>query len=164
MKKRGEACCGFSFVLPLVVCAALAGIRCEGAAQTGPAFAKQGELVFTSKGGDVKAKIDIEIAETDEQRQQGLMHRTELGERQGMLFLFPAEKILSFWMKDTIVPLDMIFVNDGMEIVTIHRDTIPSSEQSYVSTKKSRYVVEVNAGFTEKSGIAVGDRVFWQRM
>jgi hypothetical protein len=153
-----------SLMVPLVVWAALAGVPREGAAQTGPAFTKQGELVFTSKAGDVKAKIDIEIAETDEQRQQGLMHRAELGERQGMLFLFSSETLLSFWMKDTIVSLDMIFVNDGMEIVTIHRDTIPYSEQSYVSTKKSRYVVEVNAGFTKKIGITVGDKVFWQRM
>jgi hypothetical protein len=129
-----------------------------------PAFRKQGELVIMSADNRVKVKIDIEIAETPDEVEIGLMNRSSMRMNQGMLFVFHDEDYRSFWMKNTILPLDMIFINADMDIVTIHADTTPFSEQSYPSTRPAQYVLEVNAGFAHDHGISVGDRVFWQRM
>ena len=126
-------------------------------------FVKQGELRFQTPKQDYIAAIDIELAETEPRRELGLMYRDKMAENQGMLFIFDDEAIRSFWMKNTVLPLDMIFVNAHDEIVTIHRNTTPYSEQSYESTKPAKYVVEVNAGYTDRHKIAVGDRVSWSR-
>lgn len=132
---------------------------------SGPAvFTKEGELAFMSSRGTVKGQIDIEIAETEAERTLGLMYREELGERQGMLFVFPENGVRSFWMKNTPVALDMIFVTASGEILTIHRNTVPFSEESYSSSGKVRYVVEVVAGYSELHRLAIGDKIFWQRM
>jgi len=126
-------------------------------------FTKQGELTFISAKNTFLATIDIEIADTPEKRSLGMMYRNALGERQGMLFVFPKEEYLSFWMKNTPVSLDMIFVSARNEVVTIHEKTTPYSPQSYTSTKPAQFVVEVNAGFAQSHGISVGDKVRWQR-
>lgn len=124
-------------------------------------FSKQGGLSFTTSEGGVIATIDIEIADTDEKRRTGMMYRDKLAEKQGILFIFPQERYLSFWMRNTVVPLDMFFVNSGMEIVTIHRETVPFTENPLVSDSPALYVVEVNAGFADKLGITVGDMITW---
>ena len=134
------------------------------ASKAEPAFRKHGELVIMSADNRVKVKIDIEIAETPDEVEIGLMNRSSMRPNQGMLFVFHDEDYRSFWMKNTILPLDMIFINADMDIVTIHADTTPFSEQSYPSTRPAQYVLEVNAGFAHDHGISVGDRVFWQRM
>lgn len=126
-------------------------------------FTKHGELTFISSKNTFITTIDIEIADTPEKRSMGMMYRSALGDRQGMLFVFPEEQYQSFWMKNTAVSLDMIFVSAKNEVVTIHESTTPYSPQSYSSTKPAQFVVEVNAGFVEKHGIAVGDRIRWQR-
>ncbi len=125
-------------------------------------FVKQGELTFTGSESEYKSKIDIEIADDDSKRSAGLMYRNLLGENQGMLFIFPLERIQSFWMRHTIIPLDMIFVNKSNEIIKIHRNTTPYAESSYSSGKPAMYVVEVNAGYTEKYNIVEGDRILWR--
>jgi uncharacterized membrane protein (UPF0127 family) len=130
----------------------------------GPGFEKEGELVFMSPQGAIRSKIDIEIADTPADREIGLMVRTELADTHGMLFLFRLEKFRAFWMKNTAIPLDIIFVSAQMRIVTIHQSTVPFAETSYASTEPAQYVVEVNAGFAREHDIQVGDRVFWQRM
>jgi len=91
------------------------------------------------------------------------MYRDKLAENQGMLFVFEGEEDRSFWMKNTVLSLDMIFVNGKNQIVTIHKNTTPYSEQSYASTNPSQYVVEVNAGYTDKHKISVGDHITWSR-
>jgi len=136
----------------------------ETVSRVEPSFRKHGELVVLSGDNRVKAKLDIEIAESPDELEIGLMGRSTMNENQGMLFLFPREEYRSFWMKNTILPLDMIFINAEMEIVTIHVDTTPFSEQSYPSSRPARYVLEVNAGFARDHGLRTGDRVFWQRM
>jgi len=136
----------------------------EPASSAEPAFHKHGELVIMSSDRRVKAKLDIEIAESPDELEIGLMDRSTMSMNQGMLFLFPRDEYRSFWMKNTILPLDMIFINGDMAIVTIHADTTPFSEQSYPSTHPARYVLEVNAGFAREHGVHLGDRVFWQRM
>lgn len=124
-------------------------------------FSKEGELVFSDSLGNIKTKIDIEIADDDYQRQLGLMNRKEMKENEGMLFIFPRQDWLSFWMRNTLISLDMIFVNENKQIVTIHKNTRILSDSSYPSTKPARYVVEVIAGFTDKYNIQVGDKIDW---
>ncbi len=124
-------------------------------------FTKEGELTFTDSLGTLKAKIDLEIADNDYERQLGLMNRKEMKENEGMIFLFPKQDYQSFWMRNTLISLDMIFVNDKKKIVTIHKNTKTLSDQSYPSSAPSMYVVEVLAGFTDKHNIQVGDKIDW---
>jgi hypothetical protein len=77
--------------------------------------------------------------------------------------LFDNEEVRAFWMKNTVLSLDMIFVNARSEIVTIHKYTTPYSEETYMSTKPAKYVLEVNAGYADKQKISVGDRISWSR-
>ncbi len=129
------------------------------------AFQKQGELTFMSAEGNVISKIDIEISDTDEKRELGLMYRTALDEKQGMLFVFENETPLSFWMKNTILPLDIIFVNAKREIIKIHKYTVPFSESpSYDSGKPAMYVVEVNAGYCDKNNVKEGDKIIFSKL
>jgi len=124
-------------------------------------FKKEGELTITDSVSNPIIKIDIEIADNDYERQLGLMNRQSMEEMQGMLFIFPEERYQSFWMVNTMFSLDMIFISSGKEIVTIHKDTTPLSEQSYPSSAPAQYVLEVNAGFCESHNIKLGDKVFW---
>jgi uncharacterized membrane protein (UPF0127 family) len=124
-------------------------------------FTKEGELVFSDSTGFQKAKIDIEIADDDYQRELGLMNRKSMQENQGMLFIFPFERYQSFWMRNTFISLDMIFVDANKTIVTIHKNTQVLSDQSYPSSKPAKYVVEVIAGFSDKNNIQVGDKIEW---
>ncbi len=126
-------------------------------------FRKDGELTFQNKNKEFISSIDLEFAETAKERAQGLMYRTELAENQGMLFIFPSEEKQSFWMHNTVLSLDMIFVNSKLQIVTIHKNTKPYDDSSYPSTKPAQYVIEVNAGYTDKFGIKVGDIVVFRR-
>lgn len=123
-------------------------------------FHKQGELIFTShRNGDTLSMIDIEVADNDQLRARGLMYRRSLPENAGMLFIQDMEEIQSFWMKNTYIPLDILFVNANKEIVTIHVNTTPLKEWNYASTEPALYVVEVNAGFSNRHGIRTGDRI-----
>jgi uncharacterized membrane protein (UPF0127 family) len=131
-------------------------------AQSAYEFQKQGELRFFSAKGRLITTVDIEIAREESKRELGLMYRDKIAENQAMLFVFDGEGPRSFWMKNTILSLDMIFVNGKNDVVTIHKYTIPYSEDSYASTGPAQYVIEVIGGFTDKYRIAVGDRVAWR--
>lgn len=124
-------------------------------------FTKEGELTFTDSLGVLKSKIDLEIADNEYERQLGLMNRKEMKENEGMLFIFPVQQLESFWMRNTLISLDMIFVNAQKRIVTIHKNTKILSDTSYPSTEPVMYVVEVLAGFTDKYNIQVGDKIAW---
>jgi uncharacterized membrane protein (UPF0127 family) len=124
-------------------------------------FKKEGELTITDSLGNSKIKIDLEIAETEYERQLGLMNRNTMEETQGMLFIFPVERMQSFWMRNTLIPLDILFINKNNEIVTIHKNTKVLSAQSYPSTDPAIYVLEVTGGFTDRQNIVNGDKIFW---
>lgn len=126
-------------------------------------FKKQGEVYFQDSTKKLVKEIDAEIAETEETRHLGLMFRENMQENQGMLFIFPNEEYQSFYMKNTIIPLDIIFINSKKQIVKIHKMTEPYSEKSLPSGKPSIYVVEVNGGFTSKYNIKEGDYIDWRR-
>lgn len=114
-------------------------------------------LIHPQHGDPIR--VNVELADTAEKRQLGLMYRRELPELQGMLFLFPREAPLSFWMKNTPLPLDIIFINASHTIVRIAQHTTPFSEQPLPSGSPTQFVLEVNGGFCQRHGVAVGDRV-----
>jgi uncharacterized membrane protein (UPF0127 family) len=125
-----------------------------------PEFLKEGELVFLGKNyGEKIKKIDIEIADNPHEWETGLMYRHSMPEAAGMLFIFPGSKLSSFWMRNTYIPLDIIFVDGSMRIVTIHKNTQPLSEKPLFSTVAVKYAVEVNAGFCDRYGIKKGDYI-----
>lgn len=126
-------------------------------------FLKEGLLSFYTANGDYITTIDIELAEASEERRIGMMFRTSMEENQGMFFIFPYETRQSFWMKNTILPLDMIFINSSNEIVTIHKNTTPYAETQYPSTRSAQYVLEMNAGYCDRVGIKEGDKIGWMR-
>lgn len=127
-----------------------------------PPFKKEGELEFVSKDGKTQIKkIEIELAEDNTERMQGLMYRKSMDDTQGMLFLFDKEELQGFWMKNTIIPLDIIYVNAKKEIVKIYKNTTPFSEKDLPSEKPTLYVVEVIGGFTDKFGIKEGDKIIY---
>ncbi len=125
-------------------------------------FKKQGELTIVRSNGDTIITIDIEIADDESKREIGLMGRTIIGEREGMLFVFEEEHYASFWMRNTILPLDIIFIDKTGRIITIHKNTKPFSDDNYSSTGLALLVLEVNAGLTDKYGIKEGDRISWK--
>jgi uncharacterized membrane protein (UPF0127 family) len=101
----------------------------------------------------------VELASTNEERAKGLMNRRDLPDGYGMLFDFHVENSVFMWMKNTYIPLDMIFVSREGRIVSIARDATPMSERIISSGKPAYAVIEVNAGVADKLGIAVGDPV-----
>jgi len=126
-------------------------------------FRPDGVLDFVRADSSISARIFIEIAESPEAQAQGLMYRRSLPEKGGMLFIDPAPSMRSFWMKNTPLALDIIFVNDQGEVVNIVKRTTPYSEEHILSTGPAQYVVEVRAGFTDKFNITDTDRVSWER-
>ena len=121
---------------------------------------KNENAVFIDNGKE-KIKINVEVADTPEERSYGLMFRQFLDETKGMLFVYEDENIRSFWMKNTLVPLDIIFISENFEIVDI-KNGEPCKEDpciSYVSKGPAKYVLEVNGNFTAKNDIGAGDRV-----
>ncbi len=125
-----------------------------------PKFRNDGELLFLdSKSGIEKFKVEIEVASTDEEKARGLMYRAEMDENRGMLFLFAKEEIQSFYMRNTLISLDIIYVNSKMEIVDIYRATNPKDETSLPSKSPAMYVVEINANACEKYNIGEGDKI-----
>ena len=128
-------------------------------------FKKEGHLTFIDQEGALTlATIDVEIAEDERTRALGLMHRYSMNEDQGMLFIMDSEAEQSFWMKDTYIPLDILFVNSQMEIVKIQKRTQPFSQQSIPSVEPAKYVVEVVAGFCSRHNINEGNRIEYQRI
>jgi uncharacterized membrane protein (UPF0127 family) len=111
---------------------------------------------------DDVARLDltrIEIADTLEERAQGLMFRESLCETCAMLFVFPNEAQRNFWMKDTSISLDIIFMNADGVINTIHESTTPFTLATYDSAEPSQYVLEVNAEYSRRFDLQVGDRL-----
>lgn len=104
----------------------------------------------------------VEIAGTFQERKKGLMFREYLEAKKGMLFVFEEEKEHSFWMKNTLIPLDIIWLNKEKEVVFIKRNIQPCKSGLCVRIKpdkKAKYVLELNAGTVEKIGLRVGEKL-----
>lgn len=128
-----------------------------------PQFIKEGVLAFLSSEGDTIRVIDLEIADDSPSRQQGLMYRSSMSDKRGMLFIFEREAKQSFWMKNTKMSLDILYISGNKEIVTIYKHTQPYSTTSIPSFKPALYVVELSAGFCDRYGVKEGDKIIFQR-
>jgi len=102
--------------------------------------------------------LEVEVARTKKEREKGLMNRKSLGWNEGMLFVFDDDQYLSFWMKNTSIPLSIAFL-DKNGIVTDIYSMKPFSLEPVVSSRKCRYAIEVNDGFFEECGLKIGDRI-----
>jgi uncharacterized membrane protein (UPF0127 family) len=138
------------FVLGTGVNCGAAGKNKEGEIR----FAKQEFAVEKTDGGLVP--IRVEIARTDTERSQGLMNRPDLPEGEGMLFIFEREQILSFWMKNTLIPLSIAFIRTDGRITEI-RDMQALDVTTVSSARSARYALEMPQGWFARTGIAPGD-------
>lgn len=114
---------------------------------------------FLKSSGDVVSTIDAAVADDDASRSEGLMDVRDLPADAGMLFIFDDEEPRSFWMANTPISLDIIFVDSDMEIVRIHRNTPPYSHENVLSEVPAKYTVEVNAGYTMRHDITEGMQI-----
>ena len=114
------------------------------------------ELVIKGKN---TAQFDVKVARTPKEQAQGLMYVKSMPVNMGMLFLFEQEKEVYFWMKNTYIPLDIIFFDKDNMIVKIVKNTIPFSEKTLASDVQVKGALEVNAGIIDKYKIRVGDKV-----
>ena len=122
----------------------------------GPAFEYTHNLSFTNASDSVLARIKVAVADTPEKRDAGLMNVTKLNESNGMLFVFEKPQPLSFWMANTPLPLDIIFIDKDHKIVRIYHSTTPYSKNELSSGSPAQYVVEVNGGFCIDHDITEG--------
>jgi uncharacterized membrane protein (UPF0127 family) len=115
------------------------------------------ELTITRQDGS-SVTIEAEIARTDTQRERGLMFRKELAGGKGMLFIFERDQIMSFWMKNTLIPLSIAFIASDGRIMEL-KDMQAESMRTINSSRSVRYALEVPQGWFSRAGIAAGDRV-----
>lgn len=139
-------CIVFSMILSLVV-----------ATSTSYAQATFPKDKLSIKTSETIYDFDIELALDDSHRQYGLMFRTELPEMNGMLFIYDRERDLAMWMKNTFIPLDILFIDRDGIIITIAKSTQPRSLDRISSKGRAKAVLELNGGLTDKLGIMVGD-------
>ena len=117
---------------------------------------RQGKVCFKNNC------FGIELAITDEEQMQGLMFRKSLDKNKGMLFVFSGEGEYTFWMKNTLIPLDIIWINENKEVIFISENTQPCKEDpcpSVAPDKEAKYVLEINAGISKEIGLKIGDRL-----
>lgn len=122
----------------------------------GAAFAQCREDVIDLRGPEGAARFSVEIADDPQERARGLMHREDLPESRGMLFLFDRAAPRAFWMKNTPLPLDLIFLDAGGRVLNVIREAEPFSEASLPSQGDALAVLEINGGLADRYGIGRG--------
>lgn len=131
----------------------------ESSPERGPSLKYVESISFLSTDTDTISTIQAALADDDKERSQGLMDVRNLPADKGMLFIFEENKPRGFWMANTPLPLDIIFVNADKQIVRIHHNTQPFSEKSLASGKPAKYVIETNAGYCVSHDIKEGMKV-----
>lgn len=121
-------------------------------------FEREGEIELMKEGEVIKI-LEIEIADTPYEWETGLMYRESLGEDQGMLFIYPQERPRSFYMKNTHIPLDLIFYSKDSIVVSYHENAVPMDESPIPSNAPAQFILEVNAGKVEEWNIETGDKM-----
>ena len=149
-------------VLRIFAAAALCALACSSAARPPERAAPAGPRVVVETRAGARHAVTVELARTDAQRARGLMFRTELAPDAGMLFLFDETADHAFWMKNTLIPLDMLFIGDDGRIVGIVARAAPGDLTPRSAGGPSRYVLEVNGGWAEAHGVSPGDRVHFE--
>ncbi|GAB4251769.1 MAG: hypothetical protein Kow00129_12650 [Thermoleophilia bacterium] len=121
------------------------------------------EARITIRHADGKAShLTVEVADSQTEREKGLMFRRNLEDDHGMLFVFPQPADHGFWMKNTPLPLDMIFIDSSRRVAAIISGARPHSTEVLRAGVPSRYVLEVNAGWAEEVGLRVGDQIIFE--
>ncbi|HXG80889.1 MAG TPA: DUF192 domain-containing protein [Sphingomicrobium sp.] len=116
---------------------------------------------MTIYSGGKAHRFIVEVAATPEEQRVGLMNRASLAPDRGMIFPFEQERIASFWMRNTLIPLDMIFIRADGSITNIEANTVPLSEEPVMSYEPVTAVLEIAGGRSAELGIKPGDRVDW---
>ncbi len=152
------------FISIAIVCFTFCFYNCKDSSESKSltkeiTFIKEGELnLLKAENDSVIVRLDIEKADNEYKRETGLMYRHSMAEHQGMLFVFETEKPLSFYMKNTEFPLDIIYFNSEKEIVNIQKNAKPYDQTSLPSDAPSQYVLEVNGGLSDKWNLTKGDK------
>lgn len=120
---------------------------------------ERGTLVIEA-GENACYRFDVWLAETSDQQHRGLMYVRELPRFEGMLFIYPEPARLSMWMKNTYIPLDILFIRADGTVASIAAETEPLSLESIASSEPVQYVLELNAGVTQTLGIGLGSRIY----
>lgn len=132
------------------------------AVTTAGAFAQDNQLTLRTATGEYK--FNVEVVDTPESRAQGLMFRTELADDAGMLFDFKEEREVSFWMQNTLIPLDMIFIGADGVVDTVHVNARPQDPTSIPSKVPVQFVLEIPGGRSVEIGLKPGDSVDHDRI
>jgi uncharacterized membrane protein (UPF0127 family) len=140
-----------------VLAAPLALAACTARAQDAEVQFKRSSLVIATGSRDIRFEVDL--ATNDAERARGLMFRKQLGPYEGMLFDFFQEMPVSFWMKNTLIPLDMVFIAADGTVRHVHANAVPLSTDTIPSRFPVRAVLEINGGSAALLGIKPGDRV-----
>jgi len=127
----------------------------------GPKFRKDGDLWLLKAQGDTLMHLDVEFANTQSAIEYGMMYRKSMDETMSMLFFMGDMQMRSFWMKNTYVSLDIIYVDDKQRIVSIQKNAEPLNTRSLPSDGPAQYVLEVKGGLSDKLGLEKGDLVRW---
>lgn len=123
------------------------------------AFAACSEDVVAMRGDFGSAQFSVDVADTNEERSRGLMFVDNMATMQGMLFVYDRPQSVSFWMRNTLIPLDMIFVDDTGVVRNIHSMAQPLDETPIFGGTGIQYVLEVNGGLSERLGLSIGDQM-----
>ncbi|SNS37638.1 hypothetical protein SAMN06295912_105123 [Sphingomonas laterariae] len=134
---------------------------CAAAADAPPAVRTDGLVELSVATASGQRRFLVEMARTPSEQARGLMFRTELAADRGMLFPYDPPQPASFWMKNTLIPLDMIFVRPDGTIARIAENTVPESLEPVSSGEPVSAVFEIAGGNAAAQGIAVGDKVIW---
>jgi len=121
-------------------------------------FQTHPHAVISNQHGNHR-KINLKIADTPQKKMKGLMYQKSLPEHSGMIFIFEKPQKIAFWMKNTLIPLDIIIISPDLTVVDIKRDLVPMSEEMITSDALSAFLIEVNGGYCERNSIAIGDKL-----
>lgn len=117
------------------------------------------QVTFLNQDNEEVSTINVAVADEQQERNQGLMDVNEMPSDAGMLFIFPEEEELSFYMANTPLPLDIMFVNADSVIIRIHHNTAPYNSKQLLSDEPAQYVVETNAGYAVSNDIREGMKI-----
>ena len=120
----------------------------------GGLWAACSDSLATVSTNTAKVRFQVELAITAQDKAQGLMHRDTLPDRAGMLFIYPDPQPVAFWMRNTLIPLDMIFINEQGRVSHVHHNAIPLDETPIYGGDAIKAVLEINAGLAERYGIS----------
>lgn len=135
------------------------GLALFGASVPSASRAEVAELSILKPDGQTSVRLQVELATTPAELERGLMFRTSLPEKTGMLFFLPKVMTASFWMKNTLIPLDLLFIRQNGTIAQIHAQAIPEDLTAIRSREPVPYVLEIGGGEAAKLGINEGDHV-----